>query len=91
MSGGLGEMRGSFAEVCRSLGKECGGLGDVCGSLGEVVCCEVYNNLAKEMKTIQWAMCAEVWERWFIAKFILTLKIFALKTPKTMWEEILSL
>ena len=38
-----------------------------------------------------WAMYAEVWERWFIVKFILTLKIFASKTPKTMWEEILSL
>ena len=47
-------MSGSFAEVCRSLGKVCGGLGDVCGSLGEVVYCEVYNNLTKEMKTIQW-------------------------------------
>jgi len=38
-----------------------------------------------------WAMCAEVWamfagvwERWFIVKFILTLKILASKTPKTM-------
>ena len=54
-------MRGSFAEVRRSLGKMCGGLGDVCGglgnvcgSLGEVVYCEVYKNLTKEMKTIQW-------------------------------------
>ena len=54
-------MIGSSAEVCRSLGKVrgglgnvCGGLGDVCGSLGKVVYCEVYNNLTKEMKTIQW-------------------------------------
>ena len=47
-------MRGSFAEVHCSLGKVCGGLGDVCGSLGEVVYCEVYKNLTKEMKTIQW-------------------------------------
>ena len=47
-------MRGSFAEVRRSLGKVCGVLGDVCGSLGEVVYCEVYKNLTKEMKTIQW-------------------------------------
>ena len=38
-----------------------------------------------------WVICAEAWERWFIARFILTLKIFASKTPKTMWEEILSL
>ena len=40
MRGGLGEMCGSFAEVCRSL--------------GEVVYCEVYMNLTKKMKTIQW-------------------------------------
>ena len=33
-------MNGSFAQVCRSLGK--------------VVYYEVYNNLTKEMKTIQW-------------------------------------
>ena len=26
----------------------------MCGGLGEVVCYEVYNNLTKEMKTIQW-------------------------------------
>ena len=57
----LGEMSESSAEVCRSLGKVrgglgnvCGGLGDVCGSLGKVVYCEVYKNLTKEMKTIQW-------------------------------------
>ena len=54
MRGGLGEMCGSFAEVCRSLVKVRGDLGDVCGSLGEVVYCEVYKNLIKEMKTIQW-------------------------------------
>ena len=98
-------MSGGFAEVCRFLGK-------VCGSWGEVVYYEVYKNLTKKMKTIQWErqeikyptqemlwercaevwmMCAEAWERWFIAKFIRTLKIFASKTPKTMWEEILSL
>ena len=47
-------MSGSFAEVCHSLGKVCGGLGDVCGGLVEVVYCEVYKNLTKEMKTIQW-------------------------------------
>ena len=47
-------MCGSFAEVCCSLGKVYGGLGDVCGGLGEVVCYEVYKNLTKEMKTIQW-------------------------------------
>ena len=47
-------MSGSFAEVCRSLGKVCGGLGNVCGGLGEVVYCEVYKNLTKGMKTIQW-------------------------------------
>ena len=40
-------MGGSFAELC-------GDLGNVCGSLGEVVYCEVYKNLTKEMKTIQW-------------------------------------
>ena len=40
-------MSGSFAEVCRSLGKMCRGL-------GKVVYCEVYKNLTKEMKTIQW-------------------------------------
>ena len=40
-------MSGSLAEVC-------GGLDDMCGSLGEVVCCEVYKNLTKAMKTIQW-------------------------------------
>ena len=54
MREGLGEVRGSFAEVSRFLGKVCGGLGNVCGSLGEVVYCEVYMNLIKEMKTIQW-------------------------------------
>ena len=47
-------MRGGLGEVCRSLGNVCGGLGDVCGSLGKVVYCEVYKNLTKEMKTIQW-------------------------------------
>ena len=47
-------MSGSFAEVCRSLVRVCGGLGNVCGSLGKVVYCEVYKNLTKEMKTIQW-------------------------------------
>ena len=59
-------MSGSSAEVCRSLGKVrgglgnvCGGLGDVCGSLGKVVYCEVYKNLIKEIKIIQW-------ERWEI-------------------------
>ena len=46
-------MSGSFAEERRSLGKVCGGLGNMCGGLGEVVCYEVYNNLTKEMKTIQ--------------------------------------
>ena len=40
--------------MCRSLGKVCGGLGNVRGSLGEVVYCEVYKNLTKKMKTIQW-------------------------------------
>ena len=54
-------MSGSSAEVCCSLGKVrgglgnvCGGLGDVCGSLGKVVYCEVYKNLIKEIKIIQW-------------------------------------
>ena len=47
-------MSGSFAEVCCSLSNVCGGLDDVSGSLGEVVYCEVYKNLTKEMKTIQW-------------------------------------
>ena len=61
MRGGLGEKSGSFAEVCRSLGKVRGDLDDVCGSLGNVyrglgeeVYYEVYKNLIKEMKTIQW-------------------------------------
>ena len=31
-----------------------GSLDDVCGGLGKVVYCEVYKNLTKEMKTIQW-------------------------------------
>ena len=47
-------MSGSSAEVCRSLGKVRGGLGNVCGSLGKVVYCEVYKNLIKEIKIIQW-------------------------------------
>ena len=47
-------MRGGLGEVRRSLGKVCGGLGDVCGGLGKVVYYEVYKNLTKEMKTIQW-------------------------------------
>ena len=55
------------------------------GSFAEV-CAVLWERYAEV-----WAMCAEAWERWFIVKFILTLKIFASKTPKTMWEEILSL
>ena len=54
MRGGLGEVRRSLGKVCGGLGDVCGGLGDVCGGLGKVVYYEVYKNLTKEMKTIQW-------------------------------------
>ena len=47
MGNALGEMSGGFAEMCCFLGK-------VCGGLGKVVYYEVYKNLTKEMKTIQW-------------------------------------
>lgn len=42
-------------------------------------CAEVSQRCA-----VLWERYAEVWERWFIVKFILTLKIFTSKTPKTM-------
>ena len=47
MSGGLDNVR------C-SLGNVCGSLAQVCGVLGKVVYCEVYKELTKAMKTIQW-------------------------------------
>ena len=47
MSGGLDNVR-------RSLDNVCGSSAQVCGGLGKVVYCEVYKNLTKAMKTIQW-------------------------------------
>ena len=47
-------MSGSLDNVCRSLGNVCGSPAQVCGGLGKVVYCEVYKNLTKSMKTIQW-------------------------------------
>ena len=47
-------MCGSLDNVCRSLDNVCGSLAEVCGVLGKIVYCEVYKDLTKEMKTIQW-------------------------------------
>ena len=47
-------MCGSLDNVCRSLGNVCGSPAEVCGGLGKIVYCEVYKNLTKAMKTIQW-------------------------------------
>ena len=47
-------MSGSLDNVCRSLGNVCGSPAQVCGGLGKVFYCEVYKNLTKSMKTIQW-------------------------------------
>ena len=50
----LGKMSGGLDNVRCSLDNVCGSPAEVCGGLGKVVYCEVYNNLTKEMKTIQW-------------------------------------
>jgi len=47
-------MSGSLDNVRRSLDNVCGSTAQVCGGLGKVVYCEVYKNLTKAMKTIQW-------------------------------------
>ena len=47
-------MSGSLDNVCHSLDNVCGSPAQVCGGLGEVFYCEVYQNLTKAMKTIQW-------------------------------------
>ena len=47
-------MSGSLENVCRFLDNVCGSPAQMCGGLGEIVYCEVYKNLTKEMKTIQW-------------------------------------
>ena len=47
MSGGLDNVRCSLDNVC-------GSPAEVCGGLGKIVYCEVYKNLTKAMKTIQW-------------------------------------
>jgi len=47
MSGGLDNVRRYLGNVCESPAQ-------VCGGLGKVVYCEVYKNLTKAMKTIQW-------------------------------------
>ena len=47
-------MSGSLDNVCRSLDNVCGSPAQVCGGLGKVVYCEVYKDLTKEMKIIQW-------------------------------------
>ena len=47
-------MSGSLDNVRSSLDNVCGSLAEVCGGLGEVFYCEVYKNLTKAMKTIQW-------------------------------------
>ena len=54
MGNALGKMCGSLDNVCCSLDNVCGSLAQVCGGLGKVVYCEVYKNLTKAMKTIQW-------------------------------------
>ena len=54
MGNALGKMSGSLDNVCCSLDNVCGSLAQVCGGLGKVVYCEVYKNLTKAMKTIQW-------------------------------------
>ena len=47
-------MSGSLENVHRYLDNVCGSPAQVCGGLGKVVYCEVYKDLTKEMKTIQW-------------------------------------
>ena len=47
-------MSGSLDNVCRSLDNVYGSPAQVYGGLGKVVYCEVYKNLTKAMKTIQW-------------------------------------
>ena len=47
-------MSGSLDNVCRFLDNVCGSPAQVCGGLGKVVYCEVYKDLTKAMKTIQW-------------------------------------
>ena len=47
-------MSGGVDTVHRSLYNVCGSPAQVCGGLGKVVYCEVYKNLTKAMKTIQW-------------------------------------
>ena len=47
-------MSGGLDNVSRFLDNVCGSPAQVCGGLGKVVYCEVYKNLTKEMKTIQW-------------------------------------
>ena len=47
-------MSGGLDNVCRSLDNVCGSLAKVCGGLGEMIYCEVYKDLTKAMKTIQW-------------------------------------
>ena len=47
-------MSEGLDNVFRSLDNVCGSPAEVCGGLRKVVCCEVYKNLTKAMKTIQW-------------------------------------
>ena len=47
-------MCGSLDNVRCSLDNVCGSPAQVCVGLGKVVYCEVYKNLTKAMKTIQW-------------------------------------
>ena len=54
MVNALGKVCGILDNVRRSLDNVCGSLAQVCGGLGKVVYCEVYKDLTKEMKTIQW-------------------------------------
>ena len=51
---GLANLCGDLDNVCRSLDDVCGSPAQVCGGLGEVFYCEVYKDLTKVMKTIQW-------------------------------------
>ena len=54
MGNALGKLCGSLDNVRRSLDNVCGSPAQMCGGLGEMVYCEVFMNLTKEMKTIQW-------------------------------------
>ena len=47
-------MSGSLDNIRRSLDNVCGSPAQVCGGFGKVFYYEVYKNLAKAMKTIQW-------------------------------------